>query len=166
MGIAKRKAGTVVRCPSCAGQVLVPNPDDESPSAEVEAPLFERTDFDEIFRQSVRRNRSPSPGPVTEPPLAPAIPLKPPEEAGFDVERVDNPVPLGATEKPAAPLTGIWLSPTATTWLSVGVILALALAFGVGLWVGLTLRPSPSDDSSTQREGRTAPVVKLAPQSA
>src|SRR3954468_21726256 len=26
MGIARRKAGTVVRCPTCAGQVIVPTP--------------------------------------------------------------------------------------------------------------------------------------------
>src|SRR5207253_599174 len=27
MGIARRKAGTVVRCPKCAGQVVVPHPE-------------------------------------------------------------------------------------------------------------------------------------------
>ena len=59
MGIAKRKAGTVVRCPSCAGQVLVPNPDDESPSAEVEAPLFERTETDQVIILSTRPSMPP-----------------------------------------------------------------------------------------------------------
>ena len=29
MGISRRKAGTVVRCPSCSGQVVVPNPSAE-----------------------------------------------------------------------------------------------------------------------------------------
>src|SRR4051794_39841908 len=29
MGISRRKAGTIVRCPKCSGQVVVPNPDDQ-----------------------------------------------------------------------------------------------------------------------------------------
>src|SRR5262249_61750502 len=31
MGIARRKAGNVVRCPRCAGQVIVPNADGSDP---------------------------------------------------------------------------------------------------------------------------------------
>src|SRR5262249_32266945 len=33
MGIARRKAGTVVRCPRCAGQVIVPDPGPEAADA-------------------------------------------------------------------------------------------------------------------------------------
>src|SRR5215831_13122157 len=33
MGIARRKAGTVVRCPRCAGQVIVPDPGPEAVDA-------------------------------------------------------------------------------------------------------------------------------------
>src|SRR5213593_4331324 len=29
LGIARRKAGTVVRCPNCAGQVIVPKQDED-----------------------------------------------------------------------------------------------------------------------------------------
>src|SRR5437764_5207339 len=53
LGIARRKAGTVVRCPTCAGQVVVPTPPEGSPD-EPEDPqnpmLFERSDFDDVFR--------------------------------------------------------------------------------------------------------------------
>ena len=52
MGISRRKAGTVVRCPSCSGQVVVPNPASEpteKPQAPAQPELFERSNFDELF---------------------------------------------------------------------------------------------------------------------
>ena len=58
LGIARRKAGTVVRCPTCAGQVVVPQTDVAAgdgavkPSNGAEQPLFERSDFDELFKPS------------------------------------------------------------------------------------------------------------------
>src|SRR5204863_3328000 len=58
MGIARRKAGNVVRCPTCAGQVVVPQTDLAAaagalkPSNGAEQPLFERSDFDELFKTS------------------------------------------------------------------------------------------------------------------
>ena len=33
MGIARRKAGTVVRCPTCGGQVVVPSPQEPASQA-------------------------------------------------------------------------------------------------------------------------------------
>src|SRR5438094_9291471 len=61
MGIARRKAGTVVSCPTCSGQVVGPTPEpsaDPSPEIEEKSPplepapareaapdLFERSDF-------------------------------------------------------------------------------------------------------------------------
>src|SRR5205809_498022 len=69
MGIARRKSGTVVRCPTCSGQVVVPNPDpndpDEpepikeepkkrgAPQPNADPNLFERSDFDEVLRPGV-----------------------------------------------------------------------------------------------------------------
>jgi hypothetical protein len=61
MGISRRKAGTVVRCPTCSGQVVVPNPDNDSPAPPAPGPaaaspgkagpdLFEQSDFDELLR--------------------------------------------------------------------------------------------------------------------
>jgi DNA-directed RNA polymerase subunit RPC12/RpoP len=34
MGISSRKAGTVVRCPKCAGEIIVPSPEGVEPPAE------------------------------------------------------------------------------------------------------------------------------------
>src|SRR5207302_2631857 len=57
MGIARRKAGTVVRCPNCAGQVVVPRPEgghleepgEAKPAHPEQPPFFEQNDFDEAL---------------------------------------------------------------------------------------------------------------------
>ena len=63
LGIARRKAGSIVHCTKCSGKIIVPNPDDPlpAPSAVGTASrkagrdsgshLFERSDFDVLLRQ-------------------------------------------------------------------------------------------------------------------
>src|SRR5437764_15144867 len=95
MGIARRKAGTVVRCPTCAGQVVVPNTDTEGEPdgtarqpAPAEPPLFERSDFDEVFDAP----KKPAPRPMAAPrppvPAAPAGAWGTQAEPELDVERM------------------------------------------------------------------------------
>src|SRR5437867_7854768 len=63
MGISRRKAGTVVRCPSCSGQVVVPNPASEpteKPQAPAQPELFERSNFDELFDDAAGGKRIPA----------------------------------------------------------------------------------------------------------
>src|SRR5437763_16230306 len=75
MGIARRKAGTVVSRPKCAGQVVVPTPppgEDDGPdpreavanqSEGGKEALFEQSDFEKVF------GNSPAAGPqVLHPP--------------------------------------------------------------------------------------------------
>jgi hypothetical protein len=53
MGIATRKAGTVVRCPTCGGQVIVPHPGAAQPaeqSLQKVGGVFEQTDFDKVLQ--------------------------------------------------------------------------------------------------------------------
>jgi hypothetical protein len=122
MGIARRKAGTVVRCPTCSGQVIVPHP---SSPAEAAAPapvpheerrLFEQSDFGDLFQ---------NPAPVMKPSshrgAAPA--------PNYGVE------PVAVKDQPA-PLHGIFLSPGKVTVLSAVVVLLLGAAFFAGLLVG------------------------------
>jgi hypothetical protein len=163
MGIARRKAGTVVRCPACSGQVIVPNPSDEptekppeSPAGEAE--LFERSDFEEIFgsaaggKRSSERPAVAAPAPASS---AGAMTADKPEPYAFDVERVNVApnmvVEAGETESPP----GIFLSPRRATLLIVAVILALALAFAAGLIVGLLLNSAPRE---SQAEQAKAPI--------
>jgi phage FluMu protein Com len=129
LGIARRKAGQVVRCPTCAGQVVVPEGETEAdgsddPQPEPNPPLFERSDFDDLLNAPAS-----GPAPAAAPAAAPAPPVvyQTPAAPAFDVEPVQAPV--------ARP-PGIFLSPTLATVLTVVVILALAVAFGAGLLTG------------------------------
>src|SRR5215831_18965599 len=88
MGIAKRKAGTVVRCPKCAGRVIVPDPNAAAPgpSGPVNGPqpapqpagpaLFERSDFGDMFEPGPLVPPSP-PAPQPAPPGVAPLPFQP-----------------------------------------------------------------------------------------
>jgi hypothetical protein len=152
MGIARRKAGTVVSCPTCHGQVVVPDPgpggDDEpaqQPDDAAPPPLFERSDFDQVFAPAPHvpappRGQAPAglaPGPVPPPP--PSASAKPwgaaQREIAVDVEQTNAPLP----NEVRAGQTGVWLSPTAMTLLCLLVLVLLALSFVAGLLVGRSL---------------------------
>jgi DNA-directed RNA polymerase subunit RPC12/RpoP len=137
MGISRRKAGTVIRCPNCAGQVIVPNPDGAppavapppapfAPQAKKEAPaLFEGSDFDKLFDAGATGGSPPAvpkpavfsnPGPAAAPP-----------QLGIDVEEVAGPG-FGSP--------GIFLTPAKLTLISVALVILLGLAFLLGLLIG------------------------------
>ncbi len=126
MGISRRKAGMTVKCPTCHAEIVVPQPEPENkaepppaqPIPDAPAPLFERSDFEAVLQS-----------PVAEKPAAPAPPSPPP--LAFAAEMPSTPL-----ASPRLPPPGLVLSPTQATWLTVGVILLVALAFGAGLLVG------------------------------
>lgn len=128
MGIARRKAGMMVQCPTCHAQVIVPQPENEDkadPAAEqhvpeAPAPLFERSDFED-FLQNPARDK-----PTIH--SAPALP--------FAAEIPSSPSLAATPASPRLRPPGLVLSPTQATWLTVAVILLVALAFGAGLLVG------------------------------
>lgn len=143
MGIARRKAGTVVRCPTCAGQIIVPQNDDPgavdppppSPAppgaAPQPQPLFEGSDFDNVLQMN-----------------PPATSAAPPDvwgthgEPRFDVERLDvgrGQAPPPPAPGPAAP--GLHLTPARATALTIAIIVALVVSFGLGFLLGYLLRP-------------------------
>jgi hypothetical protein len=179
MGIARRKAGTVVRCPSCSGQVVVPNPtadvtekphEGASPRPAGAPELFERSNFDELFDDAAGGKRRPSSNPLPasergqgerlaaaaaprptpdQPQAIGAAPTPKPVDFAFDVE----PVPLSEKEAPPMPQAvqpGIVLSPRTATLLIVAVILSLSLAFIVGMIVGSKLLGSPGTSPSVE----------------
>jgi hypothetical protein len=133
MGISRRKAGTMVKCPTCHAQVLVPPRESETaqqphlapPVGDVPAPLFERSDFEDFLQN-----------PLPDKPAVPRASAPPPPPAPFTIDIPSSPslaVPSG--NAPAHP-PGLLLSPAQATWLTVVVILLVALAFGAGLLVG------------------------------
>lgn len=150
MGISRRKAGTVVRCPKCSHQVMVPVTD-EGPNPPVpaeSAPIFERSDFDDLIQQAAPEPAKMfafDPGEaVPAPPVhASAVPeteMQPAED------KVEKATPINAA-------SGLLLSPTMATTLAVCVIIGLAIAFVVGLFIGYRLRPheTASVGSAMQR---------------
>jgi hypothetical protein len=144
LGIARRKAGQVVRCPTCAGQVVVPSPeeaDDAAPGGEPEsppagdgAPVFERSDFDQIFNIP----SEPQPAPTGRGTAATGAPADFPR---FDVGAVPPPAPALPPPPPEPVLPpGIFLSPKKATVLTVLWIVSAAVFFVIGLFVGLSLK--------------------------
>ena len=142
MGIARRKAGMVVRCPTCSGQVVVPRPEAGTAADEPSAPspalpdLFERSDFG----QDLFHNAQPSvarTSPATGGGFLPAAPQPPaPSPApGYEVA----PPPFagaGAYPAPVPPVTGIFLTTGKVTVLAVFVVLLIGVAFFAGMLVG------------------------------
>jgi hypothetical protein len=133
MGIARRKAGTTIQCPTCHSPVVVPQEQKEAapplpaaqPVGDAPAPLFERSDFEAFLHEPRPAN----------PPAAASPPLPAPSFA-FEAEPVSAPsVALSQSNLRTRP-AGLMLSPTQATWLTVVVILLVALAFGAGLLVG------------------------------
>lgn len=131
MGISRRKAGMTVQCPTCHAQVVVPQDDPENkaepppaqPIPDAPAPLFERSDF-EAFLQN----------PVAEKPAVPKAPQQQPLAFATEMPSSPSLQPSAAGSRLHPP--GLVLSPTQATWLTVVVILLVALAFGAGLLVG------------------------------
>src|SRR5437588_5705891 len=112
MGIARRKAGAIVRCPTCAGQVVVPDPRAASGSSKPEKPgVFERKDFGKVFQDPAAAG-GPSSGP-------------PSRGARLDVEAV--PLPDLATSP-----RGMYLSSGKVVLLSIVLFLLVGLSFVAG----------------------------------
>jgi len=140
MGIARRKAGTVISCPSCKGQVIVPKPESgaaEAPAPQVtapqralkeKAPLFEGSDFDKIFEDAATGAGGFEPRPFLSPASLPAAAPQPnPQQifqAGIDLDAV------------ATPGAGIFLTPGKLTVVCVILVVLLGAAFLVGFLVG------------------------------
>jgi DNA-directed RNA polymerase subunit RPC12/RpoP len=193
MGISRRKAGTVVRCPSCSGQVVVPNPSAEPTERPHEPPppkpgpqphLFERSNFEELFDDAAGGKRAPARpvaaaaphrtpdqpqaiGPVQAPvpaarrsePSGPVVEEAPHSpELAFDVE----PVPFAPAAAAPAARPGITLSPRTATLAIVGVILALAMAFAVGLVVGMLLHAPTETSGPSSKEASRPALIHLA----
>lgn len=147
LGIAHRKAGTVVRCPTCSGQVVVPKtaaaPDEAMQPAAASANggelVFERSDFDELFAPIDGKN--PPADPKDRIVVAASLPdvptpmTAPPRPVRVDVEPVAAPAPR---QPPASP-RGYTVSSRLALLLTAAVVLALTLAFTGGLLVGMWL---------------------------
>ena len=160
LGIARRKAGTVVRCPGCSGQVVVPTLEEAGLGKDKDKDKpgpgpFEGNEIDKMLEGTAGEQPSviqPGAGPVLAsqfagaPPGGAGKPAAPPGGAGKPAaapkpqpQPATAPMPVQPPAPGAPPGPGILLSPAKATLLSVGVVVALAIAFGSGLLVGLLL---------------------------
>jgi phage FluMu protein Com len=137
MGIARRKAGTVVKCPTCSGQVVVPASDASTAQAGTSAEhpaapvLFERQDFDQLFGPATtdeprKVKESSVPKKLAEPPAPSASGL------AIDVDLVPAPAPPA----PVVRQPGVHLSPVVALLGAVFVLILIAVAFLVGYFFG------------------------------
>jgi hypothetical protein len=139
LGISRRKIGSLVRCPTCAGQVVVPVKSTVAAEAPGGGSLFERNDFDELLEipAAEQASKMRAGKAETTPPKAVS-----PEgawgthgEPAFDLEKL-YPSSLGSLDQEAQPKSaGIVLSPYMATVLTVAMIFLLAIAFGAGILV-------------------------------
>lgn len=150
LGISRRKSGKVVRCPTCAGQVVVPSVDevpDENDAPEAPAPaagggqLFEGSEIDRLLEGAGGDQPSAlaSVGRETmKPASAPAVQVPAAAPAPAPAAVVPAPMPMAASgPAPGARPPGLWLTPAQATLVSVLAVIALAVTFGAGLLVGL-----------------------------
>src|SRR5438094_686380 len=152
LGISRRKAGTVVRCPTCAGQVVVPTAEVEAAETNPGTPnplVFERNDFEDLIHTegAVSLEKKESVATAADAPVALPSEANPPPgawgthaEPPYDVERINPVAPLTTAE--AVPQSGIFLSSRNATLLAIAVAVLLAVFFAAGLLVGFWLRPA------------------------
>jgi hypothetical protein len=150
LGISRRKAGTVVRCPTCAGQVVVPNVEAEGTEAggDQAAPfVFERSDFEELLNpvEAVQpREKKAAVASAADLPSVISSPSPPPPtwgaaaEAAYDVERLVQPAAPVVEVEAQAPI--LLLTPARIVIGLVVLLFALGSAFGVGMWLGYQLK--------------------------
>ena len=138
LGIARRKIGMEVSCPTCRNMVLVPavdSPDVDQP-ARRNNPLFEGSDLDALLQPGAVPDLAAAPPPPPSPARgegkAPAAAWAPPAPAAFDVAAYNPPGPAA----PIAPPAGVVLSPFQATLFTVGIVVLLAVFFAAGLLIG------------------------------
>jgi hypothetical protein len=125
IGIARRKGGTEVSCPTCHGKLTVPNGDDLPAHEGPAAPVFEHNDFEDFLRspfsEEAARHAAAARGRALRP--GGGAPLM------IDVEKLPD------QAEPAALATGILLTPVRLAVLAAAIVLLLAGAFAVGIAV-------------------------------
>jgi phage FluMu protein Com len=163
LGIARRKAGTVVRCPTCAGQVVVPAaeaPEPESQPGEQEQLVFERSDFEDLLNPDQPQAVPGEPKSkvltsaeevvaLTTPGPQPGNPWAAQAEPAYAAAQAPAPV---AEPAEAVQANGIFVSRARATLLMVLAVVALALAFGGGVVLGYYLRSPPETSSPASQK--------------
>jgi phage FluMu protein Com len=159
LGISRRKAGTSVRCPTCAGQVPVPSKDEAAtvPGREDPNPfVFDRNDFDGLLQgevaapvpqeAAVANGDDPRAFPAVH---APAGAWGTHAEPSYR-ERLEVAKPALQNGQIVRSNAGLYLSRNQLMLAGVVVAVAFVVAFGLGLAVGILLSTPTKAGSSLQ----------------
>ena len=162
LGIARRKAGTVVKCPDCGSDLIVPTevtatvpprggrlPAARGSSTEPMAngngatvkppesmPLFERPDFESLLNPAVQKAAATLPPPSLGPVAVPVQELP---------RRAPAAVPPGLTDDEEAyelEPVGLVLSKATLTVMAVVVVVLIGLAFAAGYLLAAARLPA------------------------
>lgn len=161
LGIARRKAGAVVDCPTCGRRVIVPRPDEpEEVPAEKPPPLLEMHNFSMLLKPPVPGRAIASSGQEDVFPMgvrdrpgnaplgagqarAPDQPSPSPRLSSRELEAArassadlsaGGPPSMSGFMRTRSP--GIWLSPAKATFLGILVVLLMTAAFLAGFILG------------------------------
>jgi hypothetical protein len=145
LGIARRKSGSVINCPTCGGPLVVPRmPDGEEKSATGKPPanrLLEECDFDVILKPPEPAQAVSASVLGTTPGSAVPQPASSPHKSGGSspasaMTHSGNGSGVTTPAKVVTKPAGLVLSTTVITILAVALVLFLAAAFVAGFLVG------------------------------
>lgn len=159
MGIATRKAGKVITCPKCAGQVVVPKPDPDSipdePAPEDAVPkspheLLEDEELAHLLEMSQEESGQNA---VAIPTAAKAHssvasrPSKPHERTvrGHDVTLKNGEHRTEPTQVLAPATSGFFIPMPIFYLLNAAAIFLLAMTFFAGYWMGRSSAPAVAE---------------------
>ncbi|GIW82524.1 MAG: hypothetical protein KatS3mg105_4331 [Gemmatales bacterium] len=104
MGIARRKAGTVVRCPNCSGQVVVPTLDQVEPPPLPTAAANDAEALAAVQHALPGKGEMPKQVPLPPPPPPPPVPTATSAPKLFERSDFDEQFQSLAGSKQAAPV--------------------------------------------------------------
>ena len=159
LGISRRKSGSSVRCPTCAGQVLVPDHDEAATVPGHEDPnpfVFDRNDFDGLLQGEIAAPVAEEAAVANGDDLRAGPAFNPPAGAwGTHAEpsyreRSDVAKPALQNGQIAKSAPGLYLSRNQLVISGIVAAVAIVLAFGLGLAVGIMLNAPAKTETSLQ----------------
>jgi hypothetical protein len=151
MGIATRKAGTVITCPKCAGQVVVPKPDPDSlpdePPSKGQHELLEDEELAQLLEMSQEEASQHSLAIPTAAKAHSSVAsrsAKPHERTVRATEATlrNGEASLEATPMLAPATRGFFLPMPIFYLLNLGAVFLLVMTFFAGYWLGRSSAPA------------------------
>ncbi len=138
LGIARRKSGSVINCPTCGGPLVVPREaeeQDKNDASHSEQRLLEECDVDVLLKPPVTAQVVGSSAEQQKPVLAPSSPARDSGVTSAGELHTSN-GEMAAPPLPTAKHPGFFITPGRATLAAVAIVLLIAAAFVAGFLVG------------------------------